>query len=142
MSQLARKKNFRKTQVRCQAAAYSISWNEAQFATVFEKDAASILLGVDADAIVGDDGRRGGVDFELFGDVFDDGGKGRGARHLDYTKWQFGVGREHNFKLDFGHFVRYRDYLCTQYPQHCFHFMSSTDEDSEAKYAVNEKNYL
>jgi len=47
---------------------------------MFKKDIAGSLLWVDADAIVGDDGRGSRIHFKLLGGEFQNGRKGRSFR--------------------------------------------------------------
>lgn len=50
------------------ARAHPVSWDQPELRPVLEEDVARALLGVDANAIVGDDGARLGRDLELRGD--------------------------------------------------------------------------
>ena len=69
-------------------SANTVSGNEAQLGAVLEKDVAGRLRRGDADAVVGDDGRRLGRDMELEG-----GGEGRASVSISGRGKRQGEGR-------------------------------------------------
>lgn len=52
----------------------------------FRRGPTCRLLRVDADAVVGDDGRRGRIHFEFFGGKLQDGREGRGLWNAQSTE--------------------------------------------------------
>ena len=63
-------------------AANAVAGDAAELGAVLEEDLAGRLRGVDADAVVGEDGGAVPVDAELLGDVLEHGGERRLGRHL------------------------------------------------------------
>ena len=76
--------------------------DESQLGAVLQEDVAGVLRGIDPDAVVRDDGRRGRRHPELLGRELEHRREGRVFRHGEHLERQFRVGRQGDLEGDLG----------------------------------------
>jgi len=82
-------------------ATDTITGYESQLGSMFKKDIAGSLLRVDANAVIGDDGRSSRIHFKLLGGEFQNGREGRSFGNAQHFKRQLWIRSQGDFESYF-----------------------------------------